>query len=95
MGFVGDEQRAVAPSEFARGGPVAVVGKDDADVGHGGLGEDAGDVVMLERGFEGVQIVELDDARGFGGIYRRTDVAAARADYAVCRSEAKDSSTVP
>ena len=53
VGFVGDQQRAVAASEFAGGGPVAVVGENDADVGHGGLGEDAGDVVMLESVFEG------------------------------------------
>src|SRR4029077_12963546 len=57
VGFVGDEQRAVAAREIARGGPVAVVGEDDADVGHGGFGEDAGDVVMLESVFERVEIV--------------------------------------
>ena len=95
MGFVGDEERAVAASEFAGGGPVAVVGKNDADVGHGGLGEDAGDVVMLESVFEGLEIVEFDDAGGFGGIYGRADVAAARTDCAVRASVAKDSSTVP
>ena len=47
---------------------------------HGGLGEDAGDVVMFQRGFESVEIVELDDARRFGGIDRWADVPAARAD---------------
>ena len=78
--FVGDEKRAVAAREFAGGGPVAVVGENDADVGHGGLGEDAGDVVMLERVFESGEIVELDDARGFGGIDGRADIAAARTD---------------
>ena len=45
--FVGDEQSTVAAGEFARGWPVASVGENDADVGHGGLGEDASDVVML------------------------------------------------
>ena len=56
------------------------VGQDDADVGHGGLSEDAGDVVVFEGGFEGLQIVEFDDASGFGRIDGRTDIAAARAD---------------
>src|SRR5258708_9003896 len=40
VSFVGDEERTVATAEFARGGPVAVVGEDDADVGHGGRGGD-------------------------------------------------------
>src|SRR5579859_7791330 len=83
VGFVGDEESAVAAREIARGGPVAGFGEDDADVGHGGFGEDASDVVMLEGVFEGLQIVKFDDAGGFCGIYRRTDIAAAGADYTV------------
>ena len=83
VGFIGDEKSAIAAGEFACGGPVALGGKDDADVGHGGLGEDASDVVMLESVFEGLQVVELDDASGFGGIDGRADIAAARADNAV------------
>ena len=67
--------------------PVAGVGKDDADVGHGRFGENAGDVVMLERVFESGEIVEFDDARGFGGIYGRADIAAARADDAVVKRD--------
>ncbi len=39
--------------------------------------------MMLERGFEGVEVVEFDDASGFSGIDGRADVAAARADDAV------------
>src|ERR1700731_5397753 len=39
VSFVGDEERAVAAREFAGGFPVAVVGEDDANVGHGGAGE--------------------------------------------------------
>src|SRR5580693_3554239 len=35
MSLVGDKERAVAAREFACGAPVAVVGEDDADVGHG------------------------------------------------------------
>src|SRR6266481_3000718 len=73
----------MAAREFACCAPVTVVGEDDADVGHGGFGEDAGDVAMLEGAFERVEIVELDDARGFGGIDRRADIAAARGDYTV------------
>src|SRR5882724_3424842 len=74
VGFISDEERPVAAREFARGFPVAVVGKNDADVGHGGLGEDASDVVMLERVFESIEVVEFDNARGFGGIDGRTDI---------------------
>ncbi len=70
----------MAAREFARGFPVAFAGKNDADVGHGGLGEDARDIAMLEGVFEGVEIVEFDDACGFGGIDGRADVAAARGD---------------
>src|SRR5216684_1077448 len=81
--FVGNEESAVAAREYADGFPVTVVGKNDADVGHGGLGEDAGHVVMLEGAFERVEIVEFDDARGFGGIDRWADIAASRGDYAV------------
>ena len=47
VGFVGDEQSAVTASEVLSGLPVPLVGEDDADVGHGGLGEDAGDVVVF------------------------------------------------
>ena len=50
---------------------------DDADVCHYRLGEDAGDVVMSERGFEGGEVVELDDARRFCGIYWRSEIASA------------------
>jgi len=38
---------------------------------------------MLEGCFERVEIVDLYYSRGFGGIYRRPDVAAAGADYAL------------
>src|SRR6267143_418692 len=69
--------------KVARGIPVAIVGENDADVCHGGLGEDAGDVVMLERAFERAEIVEFDDAGGFGGIDGRADIAAAGADHAI------------
>src|SRR5260370_24535847 len=41
VSFVGDKERAVAAREFARGFPVAVVGENDADLGHGGLRENA------------------------------------------------------
>src|SRR2546421_7904747 len=47
VSLVGDKERAVAAREFAGGFPVAVVGENDADVGHGGLGGGAGDGVML------------------------------------------------
>jgi len=40
---------------------------------------------MLESVFEGLQIIEFDDARGFGGIYGRADIAAARAYYAIVK----------
>src|SRR5271169_977383 len=83
--FVGDEKRAITTGEFARGGPVAGVGENDAHVGHGRLGEDTGYVVMLESVFQRLQIVELDYARGFGGIYWRADIAAARAYYAIVK----------
>ena len=83
MSFVGDKERTVAAREFACGFPVTVVRKNDADVGHRGLGENAGDVVMLERGFERVEIVEFDNAGGFGGIDGRADIAATRADHAI------------
>src|SRR5438552_7558664 len=65
VSFVSNEERAVAARELLRGGPVAVVWENDADVGHGGFGEDAGDVVMLQRVLEGVEIVELNDPSGF------------------------------
>src|SRR5437899_4444855 len=51
VSFVSNEERAVTAREFAGGGPVASVGENDADVGHSELGEDAGDIVMLERVF--------------------------------------------
>src|SRR2546428_10215305 len=77
VSFVGDEERAIAAREFASGGPVADVRENDADVGHSGLGEDAGDVVMLEGCFEPVEIVKLDNASGFGGTGRRGQNCAA------------------
>src|SRR5260370_1372861 len=83
VSLVGDKKGAVTASKFSGGGPVAVVGEDDADVGHGGLRENASDVVMLEGSFESVEIVKFDDAGGFGGIDGRADIAAAGADYAV------------
>src|SRR5216684_3299342 len=83
VSFVGDKKRAATASKFSGGGPVAVVGENDANVGHGGLGENASDIVMLEGVFEGVEIVKFDDAGGFGGIDGRADIAAARADDAV------------
>jgi hypothetical protein len=40
---------------------------------------------MLESVFEGLQIVEFDNARGFGGIHWGADIAAARAYYAIVK----------
>src|ERR1700674_2004740 len=82
MRFVGDEQRTVAAREFAGGFPVTVVGENDADIGHGGLGEHAGDVVMLESVFERVEIVEFDDASGCGGVDWGGGVGAAGGGWA-------------
>src|SRR5260370_39944705 len=47
VSFVGDEERTVTAREFARGFPVTVVGEDDADIGHGGGGEEGSDDAML------------------------------------------------
>src|SRR5580692_5120218 len=41
---------------------------------------------MPEGIFKSLQIVEFDDARGFGGIYWRPDIAAARTDDAIFES---------
>src|SRR6266481_918062 len=83
VGFVGDEERAITARELSRGGPVAVVRKNDADVGHGGFGEDASDIVMLEGVFKGVEIVEFDDPGGFGGIDGRADIATTQTNDSV------------
>jgi hypothetical protein len=80
--LVGDEEGTVPAGEFAGGEPVAIFGKDDAYVGHGGLDEEAGDVVALEGCLEREEIVEFDDASGFRGIDGRTYVAGTRADGA-------------
>src|ERR1700694_6213593 len=56
VGFVGDEERAVTARELAGGFPVAVVGENDADVGHGGAGGDAGDDGMLGGGLGRAEI---------------------------------------
>src|SRR5580658_8496 len=83
VGFIGDEQRAVAPGERLRGLPVAVFRQDDPDVGHGRFGQNASNVVVSQGVLERGNIVELDDTRGFRGIYRRTEVAASWSDAAV------------
>jgi len=83
VGLVGDEERSVPLGELLRGGPVAVVGQDDTNVGHGRFGEDAGDVVVFQGGFERGKVVELNDPRGFGRVNGRTDVTAARTNAAV------------
>ena len=83
MRLIGDEERAVALRQLLRLLPVPVVGEDDADVGHRRLGQDAGDVVVLQRVFQGIEIVEFNDARSLRWIDRWTDVAAPRADDAV------------
>jgi len=43
-------------------------GMDDADVGEDWLCQHTGNVTMRQRLFEPGHIVELDDARGHGGI---------------------------
>src|SRR2546422_7901978 len=53
VGLIGNEERTVAAREFARRAPVAVVGENDADVGHGGVGGGAGGNVMRLGGLEG------------------------------------------
>lgn len=78
VGFVNDEERPGSAGELAEGGVVARIGVDDADVGHHGFGEDAGDIAGGKGGFEGVEVVEFDDARGFGGIYGGANVARPR-----------------
>src|SRR5258707_15237983 len=57
VSFVSDEERAVTAREFAGGGPVASVGKNDADVGHGGRGGGAGGGVGLWGGLAGGGVV--------------------------------------
>jgi hypothetical protein len=52
VSFIGDKQRTVAARKRLRGRPVSVVGQDDTDVGHGGLSENAGYVVVLQRGLQ-------------------------------------------
>src|ERR1700722_14628996 len=83
MRLVNDQERAEFSRERCGVFPVAGFGMDDADVGEDRLGEDAGDVTVGEFLFERGKIVEFDDARGLGWIYRRTNISAARAGDAV------------
>jgi len=65
--LVDDEQSAVLPREFAQRLMKTGRGMDDADVGQGGFREDAGYVAVGERLFESGDVVEFDDASGYGG----------------------------
>src|SRR6202040_4176308 len=77
VSFVHDEKSAVATGDFGCGLPVAGIGVDDSDIRHHRFREDAGHVTGLESGFESSEVIELDDARGLGGIHWWTDVATA------------------
>src|SRR5439155_3785905 len=64
-------------SGLAGGAPQRVVEarlrQDDADVGQSGLGQDAGNVAILEFPFERLDVVELDYAGRLGRLDRRAD----------------------
>ena len=53
-------------------------GSDDADVGERRLGQHARDVARRQRGFERVDVVELDDLGRDRRVDRRSDVAGTR-----------------
>ena len=81
--LVDHEQRPGPARQLAQPLVEARLGQDDADVRQRRLGEHAGDVAGRERGFERVEIVELDDLRRQRRVDRRADVAGADADRAV------------
>jgi len=81
-GFIDDEESTVLAGEFAQGRMKPGGWWHDADVGHGGFGEHAGYIAMGEFMVESVNVVELDDTRGEGGIYGWANVAATGTDDA-------------
>ena len=81
--LVDDEQRAGLAGQAAQLGVVALVRQDDADVGEGGLGEDAGHVAGLERPLQRLEVVPLDDLGRHGWIDRRSGVPRLRPGHPV------------
>ena len=95
MGLVDQQEGAGPPRELSDGVEVPVVGQHDPDVGERRFEQDDRDVAILERAFEPVDVVELDDARR----PRRTSTCGPidprRATPPVVVSTANVSSTVP
>ena len=94
VGLVDEKKGARAPGDLPQRRVIAGLGMDDADVGHGGLGQDAGHVAGAEGLLEGVHVVPLHDLRGGGGIRGRAEVVGPRR-HAPSERVAKASSTVP
>lgn len=69
VGLVDDEEGAVLLGETAKGLMVTGVGVDDADVGHGRLGQHTCHVVVGQRPLESLHVVELDHLCRLGWVH--------------------------
>ena len=75
--LVDDQQRAGGPGDLTERLVVARSGQDDAHIGHGRLGQHAGDRAVRQRRFQLGGVIELDRDRGLGRVCRRSHVALA------------------
>ena len=95
--LVEDEQGAVLRGQLAQQREEAGLGRDEAHVGRVGLGEQRGDLVLGERGADGVDVVPGHDhraaRRGLGDAGRRRDALGGEA-RARLREQAVDVAVV-
>ncbi len=78
MRLVNDEIRPVFAGQLSQRFVITRVGVNDADIGHGRLGEDGGNFARGERDFEQADVVELDHLGGFTRVNLRTHVVGTR-----------------
>ena len=83
VGLIDDEDRVGLPGQVADRVVIAGLGQDDADVRERGLDEHGGDVAVLERSGEAVDVVEVHDPGRLGDIDRCPDQALPRTNTTV------------
>ena len=78
VGLVADEERAVCAAQRARLFPETGCGWHQAEVGERRFGQQAGHVALLQRGFQGIEVVERHDAGEVGVVVHLAQHRAAR-----------------